>query len=140
VRLCKLDKDTFGYHQPIFITTEDAIFDELFASTIATTWQQHRDSLALWQPLSHIPLINETTERIGTILDLGNVEEGSEDKVEEENADFAKEGNENNFEEENTADNKSSDSENSTIPSDIVKAYVKPPTDNLHIMDKSGTI
>jgi hypothetical protein len=59
------------------LSSADAIFDESFHSAIATTWQQHRDTLAL-QP-THIYIGDVTTvlEHTGTINDnLADVEEG----------------------------------------------------------------
>ncbi len=126
------------------VTTEDAIFDELFASTIATTWQQHRDSLALRQPVSHIPLVTDTTERTGAVLNVYHVEEGNGDKLNDTPEEAtAEKGYDNNFEvdhNEHTADEESSDCDTSGIPSEIAKAYIEPPEDNLHIMDRSGEI
>jgi hypothetical protein len=61
------------------VISDDVIFDEGFCSAIATTWQQHKDSLAL-QPISnHIPNVTMTIEHIGTIEDLHAtpVEEGN---------------------------------------------------------------
>jgi hypothetical protein len=60
------------------MVSADATFDETFHSAIATTWQQHRDTLAL-QPLhSYIPNITATLEHTGTIVDNNptDVEEG----------------------------------------------------------------
>jgi hypothetical protein len=59
------------------IVSGDAIFDKTFHSAIATTWQQHRDTLAL-QPLhSYIPDATTTLEHTGTIENNAvDVEEG----------------------------------------------------------------
>ncbi len=61
------------------VISDDVVFDETFSSAIATTWQQHEDSLAL-QPLhSHIPDVTTTLEHTGTIEDIHptSVEEGN---------------------------------------------------------------
>jgi len=42
------------------INSGDATFDETFYSAIATTWQQHRDTLALQPTHSYIPDITTT--------------------------------------------------------------------------------
>ncbi len=45
------------------------IFDEGFSATIATTWQQHHDSLALQPVLSYIPDVKTCIEHTGTVED-----------------------------------------------------------------------
>jgi hypothetical protein len=59
------------------VNSGDATFDETFHSAIATTWQQHRDTLAL-QPLqSYIPNATTTLEHTGTSADNNvSIEEG----------------------------------------------------------------
>lgn len=57
-----------GSHQVII--SDDLIFDESFSSAIATTWQQHKDSLSLQPTHSHIPDITTTLEHTGTIEDI----------------------------------------------------------------------
>jgi transposase InsO family protein len=74
------------------IISDDIIFDENFTSAIATTWQQHKDSLALQPILSYIPDISTTLEHTGTIADIQptSIEEGNtavNDKVEGEEED-----------------------------------------------------
>jgi hypothetical protein len=66
-----------GSHQ--IIISDDVIFDEHFSSAIATTWQQHQDSLALQPVHSFVPDITTTLEHTGAIADLQRtpVEEGS---------------------------------------------------------------
>jgi len=51
------------------ITPYELFFDELFISTISTTWQQHRDCIALPPPVSQTPLVNDTIEHTGTIFE-----------------------------------------------------------------------
>jgi hypothetical protein len=59
------------------LASADAIFDESFHSAIATTWQQHRDALALQPTHSYIPDVTSILEQTGTINDnLVDVEEG----------------------------------------------------------------
>jgi len=60
------------------MVSSDAIFNETFHSAIATTWQQHRDTLALQPTSSYIPDVTATLEHTGTIVDnnLTDVEEG----------------------------------------------------------------
>ncbi len=68
------------------IISDDVTFDESFSSAIATTWQQHKDSLAL-QPLhSYIPDVTTTIERTGTIEDIQptTVEQGNADEEEDD--------------------------------------------------------
>jgi hypothetical protein len=58
-----------GSHQTL--TSDNVIFDEgLFSSTIATTWQLHKDSLAVKPVTSYIPDVTATIEHTGTIADL----------------------------------------------------------------------
>jgi hypothetical protein len=65
-------------HQQI-VTSEDVSFDEHFNSAIATTWQQHHDSLALRPVESHILVVSEKIEHIGDIDDFQpEVVEGEE--------------------------------------------------------------
>jgi len=52
------------------VTSEDVSFDEHFNSAIATTWQQHRDSLALCPVESYIPVVSDTIEHTGNIDDF----------------------------------------------------------------------
>jgi len=68
------------------LASADAIFDESFHSAIATTWQQHRDTLALQPTHSYIPDVTTIQEQTGTINDNSvNVEEGeiNDSKAEE---------------------------------------------------------
>jgi hypothetical protein len=59
------------------VTSEDVSFDEHFNLAIATTWQQHRDSLALRPVESYIPVVSDTIEHTGGIDDSQpEVEEG----------------------------------------------------------------
>jgi len=59
------------------MSSADAIFDESFHSAIATTLQQHRDTLALQPMNSYIPDITMVLEHTGTINDnSADVEEG----------------------------------------------------------------
>jgi hypothetical protein len=70
------------------IISGDVHFDETFLSAVATTWQQHKDSLALKPVEHHIPDVTATLEHTGTISDLlpppvdnendTNVEEGTD--------------------------------------------------------------
>jgi hypothetical protein len=52
------------------INSGNASFDETFYSAIATTWQQHRDTLALQPTHSYIPYITTTLEHTGTLADI----------------------------------------------------------------------
>jgi hypothetical protein len=65
------------------------MFDEGFCSAITTTWQQHKDSLALQPISSHIPDVTATIEHTGTIKDLHmtHVEEGNIDDANEDDDD-----------------------------------------------------
>jgi transposase InsO family protein len=68
------------------INSGDATFDETFYSAIATTWQQHRDTLALQPTHSYIPDITTTLEHTGTLADIKETfEEGEQVKVDEQN-------------------------------------------------------
>jgi hypothetical protein len=60
------------------LLSDDVIFDDGFSSAITTTWQQHKDSLAIQPINSYIPDVTTTMEHIGTIADLipTPVEEG----------------------------------------------------------------
>ncbi len=49
------------------IISDDVIFDENFTSAIATTWQQHKDSLALKPVNSYVPDITTTLEHMETL-------------------------------------------------------------------------
>ena len=51
------------------IVSADATFDETFHSAIATTWQQHKDTLALKPLQSFIPDVTTDLERTGTLGD-----------------------------------------------------------------------
>ncbi len=64
------------------LISADIQFDESFQAAVATTWQQHKDSLAL-QPLSTFPPdADATLEHTGTIANIPTVvEEGGEDTV-----------------------------------------------------------
>jgi hypothetical protein len=66
------------------VNSGDATFDETFHSAIATTWQQHKDSLAL-QPLSSfIPDATTTLEHTGTLIDNNvNIEEGEKNAADD---------------------------------------------------------
>ena len=66
------------------VNSGDAIFDETFHSAIATTWQQHKDSLAL-QPLSSfIPDATTTLEHTGTLIDNNvDIEEGEKNAADD---------------------------------------------------------
>jgi hypothetical protein len=60
------------------MVSSDAVFDETFHSTIATTWQQHHDTLALQPIYSYIPDITTTLEHTGTIdHNQSDVKEGA---------------------------------------------------------------
>jgi hypothetical protein len=64
-----------GSHNTII--TGDATFDETFHTAIATTWQQHRDTLALQPIHGYIPDVTTAMEQTGTIIDTeSSVEEG----------------------------------------------------------------
>jgi flagellar hook-associated protein FlgK len=76
------------------LVSADVIFDENFYAAIATTWQQHHDSLALQPVSSYIPDATLCLEHTGTVEDNPTlpsrpVEEGNEldeqSDVEEEN-------------------------------------------------------
>jgi hypothetical protein len=69
------------------VNSGDATFDETFHSAIATTWQQHRDTLALQPIHSYIPDATTTLEHTGTLDNIA-VKEG---EVTEESATEAKE-------------------------------------------------
>jgi hypothetical protein len=47
----------------------DVTFDETFSSTIATTWHLHCDTLALRPAASDIPIISDTLEHTGDVID-----------------------------------------------------------------------
>jgi hypothetical protein len=66
------------------VNSGDAIFDETFHSAIATTWQQHKDSLAL-QPLSSfIPDATTTLEHTGTLTDNNvDIQEGEKNAADD---------------------------------------------------------
>lgn len=65
------------------IISDYVIFDENFTSAIATTWQQHKDSLALKPVNSYVPDITTTLEHMGTIADLQQtpIKEGSDNNI-----------------------------------------------------------
>jgi hypothetical protein len=72
------------------IVSADATFDKTFHSEIATTWQQHRDTLALQPSHSYIPDVTTDMEHTGTVVDnLHDIEEG--EKVSDEAQIFDKE-------------------------------------------------
>ena len=102
------------------VTSEDVSFDEHFNTAIATTWQQHRDTLALRPVESHIPVVTETIEHTGNIEDYQpEVDEG-------ENS--------------GSSDNESGSSDDeSTAP----KAIVAPPAPQFdshpYVLDSSNT-
>lgn len=52
-----------------FLIMDDVIFDESFSAAIATTWQQHQDSLALQSVTSFIPDVTTCLECTGTVAD-----------------------------------------------------------------------
>jgi len=52
------------------VISDDVIFNENFYSTIALTWQQHKDSLALQPASSDIPTVDTPVERTGSADDL----------------------------------------------------------------------
>jgi transposase InsO family protein len=59
----------------------DIIFDETFGTTIATTWQMHKNSLSLRPLHSYIPMVTDTIEHTSTITDLPIIaEEGNANK------------------------------------------------------------
>jgi hypothetical protein len=67
------------------IVSADATFDETFHSAIATTWQQHRDTLALQPSQSYIPDVTTTLEHTGTLDNNAlDVEEGETQPTHEE--------------------------------------------------------
>jgi len=60
------------------INSGDATFDETFHSAIATTWQHHRDTLALQPTHSYIPDVTTVLEHTGTSADHNaSIEEGN---------------------------------------------------------------
>jgi hypothetical protein len=65
------------------LISDDVIFDESFFAAIATTWQQHKDSLALQPAISYIPDATMCQDHTGTVeylptITLSHVEEGSD--------------------------------------------------------------
>ncbi len=64
------------------IILDDVTFDESFSSAIATTWQQHKDSLELQPINSYIPDVTTTIEHTGTIEDIQptSVKEGNDEE------------------------------------------------------------
>jgi hypothetical protein len=59
------------------LSSADATFKKSFHSAIATTWQQHKDTLALQPTHSYIPDVTTVLEHTGTIDDtMTVVEEG----------------------------------------------------------------
>jgi hypothetical protein len=72
------NRKSFLFYMPgsrNIINSGDATFDETFYSAIATTWQQHRDTLALQPIQSDFPNATTTLEHTGTLADTA-VEEG----------------------------------------------------------------
>jgi len=60
------------------VVSDEVIFDELFTSAIALTWQKFQDVLTLRPLASFIPDVRTTLERTGTIATLHpQVEEGT---------------------------------------------------------------
>jgi hypothetical protein len=99
------------------VTSEDVTFDEHFNTAIATTWQQHHDSLALRPVESYIPVVSETIEYTGNIDDFQpDVEEGDEPELE----------------------NSSSDDE-STAPKAIVAPPAPQPDSHPYVLDSSSS-
>jgi len=69
------------------VNSGDAIFDETFYSAIATTWQQHKDSLALQPASSFIPDATTTLEHTGTLADYNaDIEEGETEETDNDMA------------------------------------------------------
>jgi hypothetical protein len=93
-------------------------FDEHFNSAIATTWQQHRDSLALHPVESHTPVVTETIEHTGDIDDFQQeVEEGEVGQEPESSSD-----------------------DESTAPKHITVPPPDQPENPLFILDNSGAL
>ena len=82
------NKKGFLFYMPgsrNIVNSGDAIFDETFQSAIATTWQQHKDSLALHPTSSFIPDVTTNIEHTGTIADNNvAIEEGEHANQENE--------------------------------------------------------
>jgi len=86
------DKNQKGYlfYSPalrqIYISG-DITFDEMFSSSIATTWQLHHDNLALRPANSDIPLTTTTLEATGGVESFSSgpssVEEGEQDTAQD---------------------------------------------------------
>jgi hypothetical protein len=76
------NKKGFLFYMPgscNIVNSGDAIFDETFQSAIATTWQQHKDSLALQPTSSYIPDVTTIMEHTGTLADNNaGIEEGED--------------------------------------------------------------
>jgi hypothetical protein len=69
------------------VNSGDAIFDETFHSAIATTWQQHKDSLALKPVSSFLPDATTTVEHTGTLADHNaDIEEGEAERADDDMA------------------------------------------------------
>jgi len=95
------NRKVYLFHMPgsrNIMVSCDAIFNETFHSAIATTWQQHRDTLALQPTKSYIPDVTTTLEHTGTIDDNqsdvkeGEIQEARETTQESKDRELSKKG------------------------------------------------